>query len=166
MATLLRLSILILHTAPYKPLDVLLSYSHLCLQNATFLEFIPHFYQRARIGQLVAASPLSMGLLTPTPPSWHPAPPKLRQAVVDSSNTWNGDYPNLAVGYSIRQTGSLEKPLPLAVGFSTPREVHDCVKVWREIQAGSEVRKEGETKAREVFKDAGYLDWSWASPGS
>ncbi|KDR83499.1 hypothetical protein GALMADRAFT_219326 [Galerina marginata CBS 339.88] len=166
LPTLLRLAILILHTAPYKPLDVLLSYSHMCLQNATLLEFAPHFYERAKIGQLVAASPLSMGLLTLSPPSWHPAPPNLQEAVVTSRKTWNGDYPNLAVGYSIRQTRSAEKPLPLVVGFSTPREVHDCVKVWREIAAGSEgtERKEGEGKAREVYQQEGYLDWSWSSP--
>jgi len=167
LPTLLRLSILILHTAPYKPVDVLLSYSHLCLQNSAFLEFIPHFYERAKIGQLLAASPLSMALLTSNPPSWHPAPLELRKAVVESANTWEGDYPNLAVGYSVRQTSFAKEPLPLVVGFSTPKEVHESVKVWREVQAGSEndSRQMGEETAREVFRQAGFLDWSWASPG-
>ncbi|KAF4619372.1 hypothetical protein D9613_005452 [Agrocybe pediades] len=166
LPTLLRLAILILHTAPYKPVDVLLSYSHLCLQNSAFLQFVPHFYERAKIGQLLAASPLSMALLTTNPPSWHPAPPELRKAVVESASTWDGDYPNLAVGYSVRHTNFAEKPLPLVIGLSTPREVHEIVKVWREIQAGSEndARRKGEEKAREVFRQAGYLDWSWASP--
>ncbi|KAF9482004.1 Aldo/keto reductase [Pholiota conissans] len=167
LPTLLRLAILILHTPPFKPVDVLLSYSHLCLQNATFLEFIPHFYKRAKVGQLVAASPLSMGLLTPKPPAWHPAPPALQEAVVSARKTWDADFPNLAVGYSIRQSNRGERPLPLVVGFSNPREVHDCVKVWREIQAAPAdegKRKEGEERAREVFRRAEYLDWSWASP--
>ncbi|KAF8914139.1 Aldo/keto reductase [Gymnopilus junonius] len=166
LPTLLRLAILILHTPPYKSLDVLLSYSHLCLQNSALLEFIPHFYERAKVGQLVAASPLSMGLLTATPPNWHPAPPELRQAVIESSKTWKGDFPNLAVGYSIRRASSVEKPLPLVVGFSNPKEVHECIKAWREVQAesGKSERQEGESVARQVFQDAGYLDWSWASP--
>lgn len=157
---------MILHIPPYKPLDVLLSYSHLCLQNSTLLEFIPHFYERAKIGQVVAASPLSMGLLTATPPNWHPAPPKLREAVIESSRTWKGDYPNLAVGYSIRRAGSAERPLPLVVGFSNPREVHECIQAWREVQteSGTSERQEGEAKARQVFQDVDYLDWSWASP--
>jgi D-arabinose 1-dehydrogenase len=131
------------------------------------MEFIPHFYERAKVGQLVAASPLSMGLLTPSPPAWHPAPPALQESVTNARKTWEGDFPNLAVGYSIRQTGSVETPLPLVVGFSNPREVHECMKVWREIQAAPEdggKRKEGEERAREVFRLAGYLDWSWASP--
>jgi len=166
LPTLLRLAILILHTPPYKPLDVLLSYSHLCLQNSTFLEFIPHFYKRAKVGQLLAASPMSMGLLTSAPPSWHPAPLRLRKAAVDASDTWAGGLPDLAMGYAIRHTMSVEEPLPLVVGFSSPKEVHECVKVWREILAGheSEEREESENQAREVFRRANFLDWSWPSP--
>ena len=166
MPTLLRLAILILHTPPYKPVDILLSYSHLCLQNSTFLEFIPHFYERAKVGQLLAASPLSMGLLTPKPPSWHPAPPELRRAVVDASLTWAGDFPNLAVGYSMRRTIIVGKQMALVIGLSTPREVHEAVKVWREVIGGSEdeERRKGEVLAQKVIRNAGYLDWSWASP--
>jgi D-arabinose 1-dehydrogenase len=166
LPTLLRLAILILHTPPYKPLDVLLSYSHLCLQNATYLDFIPHFYKRAQVGQLVAASPLSMGLLKSDPPPWHPAPPDLRMAVVSASKIGDMDLPNLATGYSLRHTISAERPLPLVVGFSTPREVHECIKVWREVQTEGPAsdRKEIEELARNIFRDAGYLDWSWASP--
>ncbi|KAJ3503398.1 hypothetical protein NLJ89_g8452 [Agrocybe chaxingu] len=157
LPTLLRLAILILHTTPFQPVDVLLSYSHLCLQNSTFLEFIPHFYERAKVGQLLAASPLSMGLLTSSPPAWHPAPPPLRQAVVDASKTWSGDFPSLAVGYSLSHTSFEERPLHLVLGFSTPREVHEAVKVWREIQEGTskEARRKGEEQVREVFKNAG-----------
>lgn len=171
MATLLRLSILILHTAPYKPVDVLLSYSHLCIQNATFLEFMPHFYVRAKVGQLVTASPLSMGMLTPTPPPWHPAPPELMAAADDARATWNGDFPNLAVGYSLRHANADDRPVrvPLVVGFSNPREVHECMAVWRDVRSGfldrpDNVREPAAERAREVFRQAGYLDWSWASP--
>lgn len=166
LPTLLRLAILILHTPPYKPVDILLSYSHLCLQNSVLMEFIPHFYRRAKVGQLISASPLSMGLLTPKPPSWHPAPHELRQAVIDASRTWPGDFPNLAVGYSMYQTKVAEKPLPLVIGLSTPREVHEAVAVWREIHAGrgGEERRRGGERVKEVIKNAGYLNWSWPSP--
>ena len=70
------------------------------------------------------------------------------------------------MGYSIRHTNSVEEPLPLAVGFSSPEEVHECVKVWREILSGhkSEEREESEKQAQEVFRQAGFLDWSWPSP--
>jgi len=166
LPTLLRLATLILHNPPYEPADVLLSYSHLCLQNSTFLEFVPHFYERAKVGQLLAASPLSMGLLTPNAPDWHPAPLELRQAVDDARKKWDGDFPSLAVGYSIRQTSSLDLPLPLVIGFSSPREVHEAVRTWRAIQEGTDtsIREAGEERVISIFRDAGYLDWSWASP--
>lgn len=162
LPTLLRLSILILHTAPFKPVDILLSYSHLCLQNSTFMEFAPHFYRRAKVGQLLAASPLSMGLLTAFPPSWHPAPPGLLHAVSKAREKWS-DLTNLALGYSLRQTRAVGDNLPLVVGFSTPEEVHECVKVWREVSKGSE-RQKREKEVCELLREAGYLDWSWASP--
>lgn len=113
-----------------------------------------------------------MALLTPRPPVWHPAPPDLQEAVVKARSTWDGDFPNLAVGYAARQTALLteqmkNRPVPLVTGFSTPREVHEAVKVWREVsedlKQGGE-RKQGEERARQVFKDAGFLDYSWASP--
>ena len=112
------------------------------------------------------ASPLSMGLLTSTPPSWHPAPLGLRKAAEDASDIWARGLPDLAIGYSIRRTISVEEPLPLVVGFSSPGEVHECVKVWREIQAGhkSEEREESEKQAQEVFRQADFLDWSWPCP--
>ncbi|KAF8665644.1 hypothetical protein AX16_000099 [Volvariella volvacea WC 439] len=167
LPTLLRLALLIFHNPPFKPVDVILSYSHLTLQNQTFLEFAPQFYERAKVKQLLAASPLSMALLTKTPPPWHPAPRELHQAAQDAISGWSGDFPNLALGYSIRNTGAAHGNMPLVVGFSSPREVHECVKVWREIQENSSVeeREQGEEEARDVFRRAGYLDWSWASPG-
>lgn len=107
-----------------------------------------------------------MGLLKSDPPAWHPAPPDLRLAVVNASKIGDMDLPNLSTGYSLRHTLSAERLLPLVVGFSTPREVHECIKVWREVQTEGPAsdRKEIEELARSIFRDAGYLDWSWASP--
>lgn len=165
LPTLLRLALLILHTPPYKPVDAILSYSHLSLQNATFSDFLPHFQGRAQVRQLLAASPLSMGLLTPTPPAWHPAPPGLLAAAVEAGSIWPEGLPNLAVGYSIQSTGAAHGNTPLVVGFSHPREVHECIRVWRELQDGHlDERRKSEAEAREVFRKSGFLDWSWASP--
>lgn len=85
---------------------------------------------------------------------------------MDASNKWAGGLPNLAVGYSIRRSISAEEPLPLVMGFSSPEEVHECVKVWREVLAGhqSDERVKGEEEVREILRQAEYLDWSWASP--
>lgn len=106
-----------------------------------------------------------MGLLTCHPPSWHPAPSELRRAVADASKMWDGDFPDLAIGYSMKRATEIERPLPLVIGFSTPREVHEAVRVWREIVHEPEVdkRKRGEENARDIIMKSGYLNWSWAS---
>ncbi|KAJ7755656.1 Aldo/keto reductase [Mycena maculata] len=166
--TLLRVALLILHTPPFKPVDVILSYSNLTLQSSTFLKFAPELLERAQVGQLIAASPFSMGLLTGVaPPPWHPASPELLAATIaasEESKARGTSLADLATGYCIRHTGG---NIPLAVGFSRPSEVHECVKVWREIEIQGEndmKRKEQEEAAKCVFMEADVLDWAWASP--
>ncbi|KAH8105504.1 Aldo/keto reductase [Cristinia sonorae] len=166
--TLLRIAILVLHTAPFEPLDILLSYSHLHIQNDTFLDFVPQLRDRARISQFMAASPLNMGLLTPSPPSWHPAPDNLKDLVrkagaLCTEQGWEGGLPNVALGYAYRK--SSEAGLPMVVGLSQLNEVHETVKVWREILAQSAeeaVKREAlETKVKSLFGD--LVGFSWAS---
>ncbi|KAF8211505.1 NADP-dependent oxidoreductase domain-containing protein, partial [Mycena galopus ATCC 62051] len=165
--TLLRVALLILHNPPFKPVDVILSYSNLSLQNDMLLQFAPQLLERAQVGQLLAASPFSMGLLTGTePPSWHPASPALRSATVqvaEKSKARGRSLADLATGYCIRHTGGA---LPLVVGLSQPKEVHECVKVWREIEMSEDnkERVEQEEAVKSVFREAGVLDWAWASP--
>jgi D-arabinose 1-dehydrogenase len=162
---LLRLALLVLHTTG-KPLDIMLSYSQLNLQNAAFIPFAQELRTRARIPQLLAASPWSMGLLTPSPPPWHPAPPKLMEATrtgLQINKDFEGGLPNVALGYAYRLAG--EHNLPFVAGFSRPEEVHASVKGWRDIESGAnEEQTRRENEARKLFEDAGYLDWSWASP--
>ncbi|KAL0581222.1 hypothetical protein V5O48_000810 [Marasmius crinis-equi] len=162
VATLLRLALLILHTAPYQPVDVVMSYSHLNLQDSLFADFAPHFRERARVGQLLNASPFSMGLLSPSIPPWHPATPELRDAIQRVREDNGGDIVDLSLGYAIRR--SAELGIPLVAGFSKPQEVHQCVRNWRELKAGDEQRGEKEERARQILKEAGFLDWSWSSP--
>ncbi|KAJ2930180.1 hypothetical protein H1R20_g6863, partial [Candolleomyces eurysporus] len=156
LPTLLRLALLILHNPPYEPIDVMLSYSHLCLHNSVFAQFVPQLKERAKIKTLLAASPLSMGLLTKRPPSWHPAPPELKAAIEAAGASWEGDFTDLALGYSLGETGIAKGNIPLVTGFSSPREVHECVRIWREVREGSnsEARKAGEERAKEVIKSA------------
>ena len=162
--TLLRLSLLVLHSAPFQPVDVVMSYSHLTLQNSLFADMAPQFRERARVGQLLTASPLSMGLLSPSIPPWHPATPELRSAVQQVREDYGSDIVDLAMGYAMRRCVELE--IPLVAGLSNTREVHERVRNWREMKAGfdEEERKKKEEKARQVLKDLGYLDWSWSSP--
>ena len=114
---------------------------------------------------MLAASPFSMGLLTMSPPPWHPAPSEMKAVAKVAAGVWPDGLPNLALGYTVRHTGSAFRNTPLVVGFSTPEEVHECIKVWREMQdTESGGRKEAEETVRNIFLKAGYLNWSWASP--
>ena len=144
----------------------MLSYSHLCLQNSVFAQFVPHLKERAKIRTLLTASPLNMGLLTRQPPSWHPGLPEMKEAVEAARASWEGDFVDLALGYALGATGIARGNIPLVAGFSNPREVHECVQIWRELQEGGDngARKAGEERAKEAFRRAGYLDWSWSSP--
>ncbi|TDL29804.1 Aldo/keto reductase [Rickenella mellea] len=171
LPTLLRISLLILHTPPYEPIDVLLSYSQSNLQNSAFYAYAPVFRQRAKINQLLAASPLNMGLLSPKPPSWHPAPEPLHQAVQAARGKcaeWPGGLVNVALGYSMRRKGDDDTiaAIPTVVGFSAPNEVHDSLRAWREVRAEKDVdeRNRMENAVQDIFKDSGFYGWAWASP--
>lgn len=72
LPTLLRFCRLI-RAQTGQPVDVVQNYSHFTLQNSTLEEYLPLF-TAAGVGQVINASPLSMGLLTTQgPPWWHPA---------------------------------------------------------------------------------------------
>ncbi|KDQ65002.1 hypothetical protein JAAARDRAFT_118719 [Jaapia argillacea MUCL 33604] len=167
LPTLLRLALLVRNTAPYKPLDVLLSYSHLCLQTSTFIKFAPQFLNRAGVSQVVTASPLSMGLLTPNSPAWHPATELMAKELKEAREKcaqWQGGLVNIALGYAIRLASNAA--VPTVVGLSNLREVHENVRLWREAQHAQvdENRKALEDDILKIFADSNFLDWSWASP--
>ena len=148
----------------------MLSYSNYNIQNTLFASFLPALTTRAQIAKVLTAGPFSMGLLTPNPPAWHPASPKLKDLVTgiatsDPVKSWSGGMPNIALGFSFRRDklGSAGMAIPNVVGFSRPREVHECVSVWREI-AGSFTdprRKEVENAVRGEFAKDGLLDIAW-----
>ncbi|KAI9433303.1 Aldo/keto reductase [Lactarius indigo] len=177
LPALLRTALLVLERTG-RPLDAVQTYTHLTLQNGTLPAFARALRTRARVAQVLAASPLGMGLLAPppAPPKWHPAP----RAVLDAAReavhaVGEGEVAGLAVAWSVRtaqagdgQTGSdggVEGKMPVVVGMSKLREVHAAVEAWR--WARDEGRKEElESKAalaRGVFERTGTAGWTWPS---
>ena len=145
----------------------MLSYCHLTIQNDTLLSYVKELTGRAGVGQLITASPLSMGLLTPNPPEWSPAPPKLKSAsseAVDICSTWAGGISNIALGFSYRNARHLG--ISTVVGMGSLQQVHETMKVWREIVSGdgAQERKEYEDRVIQVFDASGYRNYSWPSP--
>ncbi|KAI0052566.1 Aldo/keto reductase [Auriscalpium vulgare] len=165
LPTLLRIALLVLNNPPYKPLDILMSYTQLTLQNHNLLTFLPAFIHRAHIPQLVTASPLCMGLLTPTTPNWHPAPPAMREAgkeALKRAQTWPGGLPAVAVSWAVKAAGGAESPMPTVVGLSSPAEVHRAVKAWRDGEEGSQELDEYARRARQAFEETDTNEWTWA----
>lgn len=83
----------------------------------------------------------------------------------------NGRGPTSSATTEAQDNGKLRlnmtsSVVPVVVGFSSPKEVHEAVKVWRNVQGGldSVQRKEIERIVLDMFKDSGYYGWSWASP--
>ncbi|PNW73386.1 hypothetical protein CHLRE_14g630400v5 [Chlamydomonas reinhardtii] len=74
----------VLDKAPPGAVEVVLSYCHLCLNDTSLQQLLP--YLEAKGVGVVAASALSMGMLTKAgPPEWHPAPPALRAAAAEAA---------------------------------------------------------------------------------
>ena len=144
-----------------------MSYCHLTIQNDTFASFAKELTERAGVGQLITASPLCMGLLTLNPPEWSPAPQKLKSAsseAVDLCSTWTGGLPDIALGFSYRNAKHLK--IPTVVGMGSLEEVHETMRIWREIMSddGMPERKEYEDRVIRVINAAGYVNFSWPSP--
>jgi len=158
LPTLLRIALLVRYNPPYKPLDLILSYCHLTLQNDSLRMFGPLFRDRAQVQQVLNASPLSMGLLTPKPPLWHPAPEGVVIAAKrarKSAETWAGALPNLALGFAMRH--SLTAGMPLAVGYSALVEVHESIRIWRQM-------REDANGGGRIFDGDTVKNYSWACP--
>jgi len=144
-----------------------MSYCHLTIQNDTLISFAKELTERAGVGQLLTASPLCMGLLTPNPPEWSPAPKKLRTAsseAVDICSTWTGGLPNIALGFAYRNARHLG--MPTVVGMGSLEQVHETMRVWREIVSDdmAQERKEYEGRVIREFDASGYRNYSWPSP--
>lgn len=169
---LLRLS----HLLSPSPSSIL-SYSHSNLQNEAFGHYAPHFPRGCR---LLTASPLNMGLLVPSgAPDWHPAlsDPKnasilpVSREAAEVAADWSGGLPDVALGYGLRNISLSDNGkqgvVPVVVGAKNPDEVHQAVRIWREVnESGRDdaARREMERKVRDVWVLGGWEDVSWESP--
>jgi hypothetical protein len=181
LPALLRTALLVLSRTG-RPIDAVQTYSHLTLQNATLLPFAQVLHTRARVPLVLAASPLGNGMLLPTPtgpPAWHPAPEALRAAVREAVRALGSESESgseqqgvaaVAVAWSVRLAADATAGLgrmPVVVGMSNLREVHETVAAWRWANDRDEGRREElERKAalaQAVFERTGMAGWTWPS---
>ncbi|KAI0296068.1 Aldo/keto reductase family-domain-containing protein, partial [Multifurca ochricompacta] len=165
LPALLRTSLLVLqHTG--RPLDAVQSYAHLTLQNTTTSKFAQALRSRAQVRQVLAASPLGMGLLSPSspahssPPVWHPASEKVREAAREAVRAIGENESALvAVAWSVLEATTTTMTTREG-GGKGGKGVHAAVAAWR--WAKDETRREElERKAalaRGVFERTGTPD--------
>ncbi|KAI9510973.1 Aldo/keto reductase [Russula earlei] len=169
LPALLRTALLVLQRTG-RPLDAVQAYAHLTLQNGTLPPFAAALRARARVGQVLAASPLGMGLLAPppaAPPAWHPAPGAVRAAAREAVGAVGPEVAAVAVAWSVRMAaaGDAAGPMPVVVGMVDLQEVHAAVAAWRWAK-DEKRREELERKAavaQAVFERAGTAGWTWPS---
>ncbi|SPO25789.1 related to ARA2 - NAD-dependent arabinose dehydrogenase [Ustilago trichophora] len=160
LPVLLRLSRLVATTAPYRPLDVVLSYSNHCL-HSDVLEGWKDLFAADPRGEsgadslnalswkaplLMNGSPFSMGLLTDgTPPAWHPASDALKAATKEASRMLLAQGSSLTMtsltygfrGSEIPRPSGKGPQLRTLVGLSHPDHVHSAVEAYRVLSAGA-----------------------------
>ena len=160
LPVLLRLSRLVATTAPYRPLDVVLSYSNHCLHSDVLQGWKPLFAADPRgsdgtdsLSQLtwkapllLNGSPFSMGLLTDgTPPPWHPASGALKAATKQASQTLLAQGSSLTMtsltygfrGSELPHLSGQGPQLRTLVGLSHPDHVHSAIEAYRVLIAGA-----------------------------
>lgn len=145
------------------PLDVVLSYSHMTLQNTTLNAAVPQFHE-AGVQRVLTASPLSMGLLRSAGPQpWHPATQSQKDAVVKALDYVEKQGHNLA-DTSMRFVYAKWDGCVVG-GWSSVKELEDAVEMWYRVKSGTG-REEDERLwkgAREVMGKE--VDTMWLSPG-
>ena len=144
------------------PLDVILSYSNLTLQNTTLDAAVPAF-KAAGVKQILTASPLSMGLLRAEGPHpWHPASQTLKDAVVKASHYVESQGDTLADTAMrfvfARWNGTV------VGGWSSVKELEDAVRMWHRVRGGEDAARD-----RVLFKEARMamgmeVNMMWDSP--
>jgi len=145
-----------------RPLDVVLNYANMTLQNTTLKPSIPQFHQ-AGVKCILTASPLSMGLLrSGGPQPWHPATQAQKAACVRVRDYVEGKGENLADTCMRFLFAKWDEGV--VGGWSNIKELDDAVQMWHRAKSGVDRQKDEILwkEAREVMGD--QVDTMWASP--
>lgn len=145
-----------------RPLDVVLSYSHMTLQNKSLKDAVPKLYA-AGVQRVLTASPLAMGLLRSAgPQSWHPASQAQKDAVVRAGKyieTHGHNMADTSMRFVIAQwDGSV------IGGWSSVKELEDAVIMWHRVK--NRVEREEDERLWQGAREAmgNEVDTMWTSP--
>ena len=123
-----------------RPLDVVLSYCNLTLQNTALLDYVDQFTRDARVSTLLNASPLAMGLLrSQDPPAWHPASKDLREAVRHASNVCGKVHGRELANVALEYTFSKWSQGSTIVGMDSIQQVDTVLNAITQPQNSADV---------------------------
>lgn len=140
------------------PVDIILSYSNMCLQNCTLLDSLERF-KLAGVQRVLNGSPLSMSLLRSAPThSFHPAPDSLKKAVarvVEYTSSQNVEFADLALRYAFAKF-----PGATVVGVSTVEELNAALDNYWLAKSEDASDEEMFAKVKSLFGDQWNLTWT------
>lgn len=119
------------------PLDIVMSYGNMCLQNTILQDYHDRFIQEAKVKMVNNASILSMSLLTrnETKP-FHPADPSLKEKVADLANELYAqhgvDLAVLSTRFAIRNWTKANKGRTV-LGLSNVNELDIAWDQWEHL---------------------------------
>lgn len=146
------------------PIDCVLSYCRCCLNDHALLEEIP-YYQSQSLG-IINASVLSMGLLSEAgPPSWHPAPEKLKVAAREAARVAREEFGLDLADLAIRESLSTPGVASHLIGISSAEQAEANVKAaLRALEPPTEVEAKAMARVKEVFAEVQGMSWSSGKP--
>lgn len=168
LPVLVRLSHLILASTG-RPVDIVQTYAHHTLACADLTGFLPAF-AAAKVGQVVNAAPLAMGLLTTGGgPEWHPAKQvaTLRDAAAEAVGVARAKGSSIeaaACGFGYREIEYAGAPVPVVVGCTDLAQLHQTLKAYKAVNGGEGTTREAEEAVMRLFEERGVRHYSWQSP--
>ncbi|SMN21751.1 similar to Saccharomyces cerevisiae YMR041C ARA2 NAD-dependent arabinose dehydrogenase, involved in biosynthesis of dehydro-D-arabinono-1,4-lactone [Maudiozyma saulgeensis] len=145
---LYKLALLCVKDSNIGPLDCMLSYCNLNLQNIDLLNYYDLLKEECQIGQIANASVLSMSLLREQETRYfHPASPELQEAVKSAATYCNQKdmtLADLAVKYALVQWNLRG---PTVIGFSNVAEFQEAFKIYTTLSQDGYTLTESEQQA-------------------
>ncbi|KAJ1963774.1 hypothetical protein GGI12_001859 [Dipsacomyces acuminosporus] len=162
------------------PLDVVLSYCNYNLHCQRLANYVPQL-RAAGVKTIIAASPLSMGLLNAdSTPDWHPGKPELKDAVAQCidlvcSQLGSGGVSNVTLADMAERFAFAYSDVDVhLVGAKTASEVSDALAAYSEAQktkrAGNAVHVGyDDPNVQSVYEQIQktlkpFADYTWPSP--
>lgn len=147
----------VLDRVPPGSVDVILSYCHYSINDTSLEDLLP--YLKSKGVGVIAASPLSMGLLTENgPPEWHPAPSEIKSACAAAAAHCKAKGKNiskLSLQYSLKNKDIAS----VLVGMNSVQQVRENIAATFEVEEGRCIDQELLEEVEAIIRPVKNLTW-------